>query len=262
MRGFNTTQATVTPSPQPSPLREREPVGVRRKAKNSQQRPITLLIAALGGEGGGVLTSWIVSAAESSASRCSRRRSPASRSAPARPPTTSSSCRRRRATAPPSRILALAPGVGDVDVMMASELMEAGRAGRRRLRHGGPHAVDRVDLALPGDGREDRDGRRPLRLRPSRQGDRGELQSAHPDRHGRDRAAHRRVHQFGHARHHRRQRPAADPDECLRSRDPRRRQGRRRKSARVPRRIGGGADARCCERCRHQRYARDGSPRV
>ena len=29
-------------------------------------RPVTLLIAALGGEGGGVLTDWIVSAAEAS----------------------------------------------------------------------------------------------------------------------------------------------------------------------------------------------------
>jgi indolepyruvate ferredoxin oxidoreductase, beta subunit len=28
------------------------------------QRPLTLLIAALGGEGGGVLTSWIVAAAD------------------------------------------------------------------------------------------------------------------------------------------------------------------------------------------------------
>ena len=31
----------------------------------TSERPITLLIAALGGEGGGVLTNWIVGAAES-----------------------------------------------------------------------------------------------------------------------------------------------------------------------------------------------------
>ena len=31
---------------------------------NTGPRPITLLIAALGGEGGGVLTNWIVTAAE------------------------------------------------------------------------------------------------------------------------------------------------------------------------------------------------------
>ncbi|MEA2874879.1 MAG: hypothetical protein QOF14_75, partial [Hyphomicrobiales bacterium] len=30
----------------------------------TEARPVTLLIAALGGEGGGVLTDWIVSAAE------------------------------------------------------------------------------------------------------------------------------------------------------------------------------------------------------
>ena len=40
---------------------------------------------------------------------------------------------------------------------------------RRRagLRHRRPHALDRIDLTLLGDGREDRDGRRPLRLRKS-----------------------------------------------------------------------------------------------
>ena len=54
---------------------------------------------------------------------------------------------------------------------------------------------------------------------------------------------HRRVHQFGDARHHRRQRPAADPGRGVRGRDPRRRQGRRRQPARLPRRARGGAEA-------------------
>ena len=47
--------ATPHPNPPPQGGEERE----------ASQRPITLLIAALGGEGGGVLTNWIVGAAES-----------------------------------------------------------------------------------------------------------------------------------------------------------------------------------------------------
>ena len=64
----------------------------------TEVRPITLLIAALGGEGGGVLTDWIVSAAEHPGCRCSRPRSPASRSAPAPPPITSRFSRCRTAS--------------------------------------------------------------------------------------------------------------------------------------------------------------------
>ena len=52
--------------------------------------PITILIAALGGEGGGVLTDWIVDGRDATpACGAERRRSPASRSAPARRPITS-----------------------------------------------------------------------------------------------------------------------------------------------------------------------------
>ena len=51
-----------TPSPQPSPLWGE---GVRIRERQASVRPLTVLIAALGGEGGGVLTDWIVAAAES-----------------------------------------------------------------------------------------------------------------------------------------------------------------------------------------------------
>ena len=95
---------------------------------DSTQRPITLLIAALGGEGGGVLTNWIVGAAESLGFPVQSTSIPgvAQRTGattyyieilPEKP---------RDGAAKP--VLALAPGVGDVDVMMASELMEAARA--------------------------------------------------------------------------------------------------------------------------------------
>jgi indolepyruvate ferredoxin oxidoreductase beta subunit len=93
------------------------------------ERPLTLLIAALGGEGGGVLTDWIVSAAES----CDL---------PVQSTSIPGVAQRTGATTyyieifpvPHAQlggkrpVLALAPGVGDVDMVVASELLEAGRA--------------------------------------------------------------------------------------------------------------------------------------
>jgi indolepyruvate ferredoxin oxidoreductase, beta subunit len=94
----------------------------------SNPRPIAILIAALGGEGGGVLTDWIVAAAshlgfpvQSTSIPGVAQRTGATtyyiefvpvprRELPARP------------------VLALAPGIGDVDIVLASELLEAGRA--------------------------------------------------------------------------------------------------------------------------------------
>ena len=90
-------------------------------------RPMTILIAALGGEGGGVLTDWIVAAA-------------AAQDFPVQSTSIPGVAQRTGATtyhiellpqaAPGGRrpILALAPGIGDVDLVVASELMEAGRA--------------------------------------------------------------------------------------------------------------------------------------
>jgi indolepyruvate ferredoxin oxidoreductase beta subunit len=95
----------------------------------SEPRPVTLLIAALGGEGGGVLTDWIVSAAEQ-------------RDFPVQSTSIPGVAQRTGATTyyieifPVTRhdlagrrpVMALSPGVGDVDVVIASELLEAGRA--------------------------------------------------------------------------------------------------------------------------------------
>jgi indolepyruvate ferredoxin oxidoreductase, alpha subunit len=95
-------------------------------------KPISILIAALGGEGGGVLTDWIVAAA-------------ASQGFPVQSTSIPGVAQRTGATtyhvemvpSPMSSgdvesnrrpILALAPGIGDVDLLIASELMEAGRA--------------------------------------------------------------------------------------------------------------------------------------
>jgi indolepyruvate ferredoxin oxidoreductase beta subunit len=87
------------------------------------------LIAALGGEGGGVLTDWIVAAAESqnfpvqstSIPGVAQRTGATTYHIELVPKVVSKSDTRRP-------VLALAPGIGDVDLVVASELMEAGRA--------------------------------------------------------------------------------------------------------------------------------------
>ncbi|MCC6888023.1 MAG: indolepyruvate oxidoreductase subunit beta family protein [Hyphomicrobiales bacterium] len=89
------------------------------------QRPITLLIAALGGEGGGVLTGWIVAAAESQGFPVQSTSIPG---VAQRTGATTYSVEIMPTTGGAAPVLALAPGVGDVDVVLASELMEAARA--------------------------------------------------------------------------------------------------------------------------------------
>jgi indolepyruvate ferredoxin oxidoreductase, alpha subunit len=130
--GLDSVGESRTPSPQPSPPRGE---GVPSNAAHlpiQAARPITILIAALGGEGGGVLTDWIVTAA-------------ASQGFPVQSTSIPGVAQRTGATtyhiemvpAPMSGngngsarrpVLALAPAVGDVDLLVASELMEAGRA--------------------------------------------------------------------------------------------------------------------------------------
>src|ERR1051325_9517455 len=92
-------------------------------------RPVTLLIAALGGEGGGVLTDWIVAAAEASGLPVQSTSIPgvAQRTGATTYyveifPTPLAQLGGKRP------VLALAPGVGDVDLVVARELLGAGRA--------------------------------------------------------------------------------------------------------------------------------------
>ncbi len=92
-------------------------------------RPFTLLIAALGGEGGGVLTDWIVSAAHASGLPVQ------STSIPGVAQRTGATTYYIEIYPVPHKelggkrpVLALAPGVGDLDMVVASELLEAGRA--------------------------------------------------------------------------------------------------------------------------------------
>jgi len=93
------------------------------------ERPITILIAALGGEGGGVMADWLMEAATASGF-------------PAQATSIPGVAQRTGATTyyleifPFSKkdldgkepVLSLTPSPGNVDVMVASELVEAGRA--------------------------------------------------------------------------------------------------------------------------------------
>jgi indolepyruvate ferredoxin oxidoreductase beta subunit len=93
------------------------------------ERPITILIAALGGEGGGVMADWLMEAATKSG-------------LPAQATSIPGVAQRTGATTYyleifPARktelggrepVLSLTPSPGNVDIMVASELVEAGRA--------------------------------------------------------------------------------------------------------------------------------------
>ena len=143
-------------------------------------QPIKIAILAIGGEGGGVLSDWIVELAEQQ--RLPRpgdlgaRRRPAHRrddllrrAVPAR------ATPKRPAPAP---VLALMPMPGDVDIVLASELMEAARAVQRGLVTpdrttliASTHRVWSIaEKTALGDGRVDATARSPRspRRRPAR----------------------------------------------------------------------------------------------
>ncbi len=95
----------------------------------TEGHPFTLLIAALGGEGGGVLTDWIVSAAERAGFPVQSTSIPgvAQRTGATTYyieilPVKAAALNGKRP------VLALTPGVGDIDVAVASELLESGRS--------------------------------------------------------------------------------------------------------------------------------------
>jgi indolepyruvate ferredoxin oxidoreductase beta subunit len=92
-------------------------------------RPITILVAALGGEGGGVLADWLVAAAGDAGYPVQ------STSIPGVAQRTGATTyyleifpAKRDALGERRPVLALTPSPGNVDLMVASELIEAGRA--------------------------------------------------------------------------------------------------------------------------------------
>jgi indolepyruvate ferredoxin oxidoreductase beta subunit len=98
-------------------------------AVSAAPRPVTLLVAALGGEGGGVLTDWIVGAAmrcdlpvQSTSIPGVAQRTGATTYYVEIFPVTNDGLAGRRP------VLALYPSPGGLDLMVATELVEAGRA--------------------------------------------------------------------------------------------------------------------------------------
>ena len=128
------------------------------------ERPITILIAALGGEGGGVLADWIIAAAtaqdypvqSTSIPGVAQRTGATTYYIELYPARTTELGGRRP-------VMTLAPSPADIDVMLASELLEAGRAlgngyvtPERTTLIASTHRIYTVDekIAL-GDGRVD-----------------------------------------------------------------------------------------------------------
>jgi indolepyruvate ferredoxin oxidoreductase beta subunit len=97
--------------------------------RNLPERPITILIAALGGEGGGVMADWLMEAATNSDLPAQ------ATSIPGVAQRTGATTyyleiypARKRELGERSPVLSLTPSPGNVDIMVASELVEAGRA--------------------------------------------------------------------------------------------------------------------------------------
>jgi indolepyruvate ferredoxin oxidoreductase, beta subunit len=126
----------------------------------TRERPITIAILAIGGQGGGVLTDWLIDLAEANGWY-------------AQATSVAGVAQRTGATiyyiemipAPPGRtpVLSLMPAPGDVDIVIAAELMEAGRAiqrglvspDRTTLIASSHRALGILEKTAPGDGMSD-----------------------------------------------------------------------------------------------------------
>jgi len=95
----------------------------------SSDRPICIAVLAIGGQGGGVVSSWLVELAESQGWRAQ------STSVPGVAQRTGATVYYIEIIKPSDReaVLALMPTPGDVDLVVAAEWMEAGRAMQRGL---------------------------------------------------------------------------------------------------------------------------------
>jgi len=100
--------------------------------ESSSIRPITIAILAMGGEGGGVLTDWIVDLAEHGGYLAQKTSVPGVAQRTGATVYYVELFPKNAARAQPP-VLALMPVPGDVDIVLASEFMEAGRAIARGL---------------------------------------------------------------------------------------------------------------------------------
>jgi indolepyruvate ferredoxin oxidoreductase beta subunit len=87
-------------------------------------KPITILVGALGGDGGGVLCDWIVAAAQGQGLAVQATQIPG---VAQRTGATTYYLEVMPSRAARSSVLALNPAIGEVDVALATELLEAGR---------------------------------------------------------------------------------------------------------------------------------------
>lgn len=91
-------------------------------------RPVTLLIAAMGGEGGGVLTDWILAAAREEQLVAQNTAIPGVAQRTGATTYYLEIFPERTPAGAAEPVMSIYPQVGDVDVMVATELVEAGRA--------------------------------------------------------------------------------------------------------------------------------------
>jgi indolepyruvate ferredoxin oxidoreductase beta subunit len=87
-------------------------------------KPITILIGALGGDGGGVLCDWIIAAAHSQGLGVQATQIPG---VAQRTGATTYYLEVMPTRGPREAVLALNPAIGEVDIALATELLEAGR---------------------------------------------------------------------------------------------------------------------------------------
>ena len=86
-------------------------------------KPVTILVGALGGDGGGVLCDWIVTAAHSHGLSVQATQIPG---VAQRTGATTYYVEVMPTPGPSPSVLALNPAIGEVDVALATELLEAG----------------------------------------------------------------------------------------------------------------------------------------
>jgi indolepyruvate ferredoxin oxidoreductase beta subunit len=91
-------------------------------------RPVTVLISALGGEGGGVMTDWILAAAREQNLICQATSVPGVAQRTGATTYYIEVFRDQLEPDKPEPVMALYPQAGDIDLMVATELAEAGRA--------------------------------------------------------------------------------------------------------------------------------------
>ena len=94
----------------------------------SDARPVTVLISALGGEGGGVMTDWILAAAREQNLICQATSVPGVAQRTGATTYYIEVFHQQLEPGKPEPVMALYPQAGDIDLMVATELAEAGRA--------------------------------------------------------------------------------------------------------------------------------------